>query len=52
MMRCRHKVLHFEGRNLRYIVCACGMRWERFVKYSGCYRHTFFMLVQKKKGPK
>ncbi len=44
---CEHRTLHFEGKNLRYLVCTCGHRWERFVEYTGHIRMTRFRKVNK-----
>lgn len=43
---CEHKTLHFEGKRLAYLVCSCGKRWKRCVKYTKNIRHTFFRAVK------
>ena len=44
---CQHKTFHFEGRNLAYLVCSCGKRWEREVNYIKNTRYTYFKAVDK-----
>lgn len=43
---CLHETLHFEGRNLAYLVCSCGRRWTREVSYSKNTRYTFFKIKE------
>jgi len=51
-MDCKHKTLHFEGKNLAYLVCTCGNKWERVVDYRGNTRITRFRAVTNKLTPK
>jgi hypothetical protein len=48
--KCEHKTLHFEGRNLSFLVCnGCGRRWEREVTYSKNNRSTYFKVIEQLK---
>ena len=46
--KCNHEILHFEGKNIAWLVCTCGKRWERCVEYSKSIRSTFYRSKQSK----
>ena len=49
---CFHRVLHYEGKYCKFIVCSsCGQRWEHTVTYSQNNRQTRYIRIEKEVPP-